>query len=972
MTSIALAYSPSPRRVVVTFDNDLATEGTARIAVLNPDNYLIIPESRGSLPTVLSVELKNPRTVILETTEMRNGANYAIFVNSSGLLFNAEDEILEDADMEAVDTSAWESSDGTILSKVPLSSNEDFVFQQDGLLAWYKVESESDESGLQSKHIYTYTFSQTSGFGTPDFVADGINGKPGLDISEVRFTNSNGLGDLLGSGGEEKNFTISIVCAVSRETGQAPTVVSFTTDPETLAGFRFGVITSSKIPYIGTAPTVESNTTTSFEDFVIDDQPHVWTFRRKGLTFELYLDGVFVGSKTSPSPFPDLPRLNVSQTNWDYYVLGAMVIHDRALSDEERERQEMLLAAEYGIGQALKVERDSGTLTREAWQSVSIDRRGHYIIGGRFKGGTGNLAVGQYSREFKGQEGIWKNFGPFLFKAPGRGNVNIFFRSFADFELDNLFLRPLFGIPDPNKNLKDYQGNVVNSKGHVFNARGEVASIQVVHATDSNTAVIKFTHLVGNSENIFKVDSYSFNNGLEVLEVVEFDGLSITLKTSDQEALQLYELTINFEIFDSAGNSLGETLQSPMLGFFSLEDQEQLFSLKIYNFLFEGLRDEDQKNGALLERFLQGAQEIWDEQIKKILEIPKIWNLVYMDDRLLKYQKSILGWGKDLDYITNNLDDLTLRRVMANSISFWKNRGSENGIDGIIQLTTGLEVEVENWFDVRQFWDETTIEDGPVLYDPNAYYVNVIDKDSLADRNVVRGLVRLSRPINERAYIIYHLFRDKFESENSYNNWNFYDTSISPLPLPPSGQIENGKLKIGSDSGPTFDVEIKPEIFQNWIGGYSVRFKASVQSFFSLVLFHIGFDDEEHLDNGYLFHFYISQFSLNPFIEVIRAISGSGPALTNELTGVGQTDLSNILKDFNFEEFHTYHMVIKTIGSSNLIIVFIDNEIVFRAVDTSPNGLFGGGLYFKIAQMVEIEEIDVMPLDGSEFIDINS
>src|SRR5690606_9185781 len=341
----------------------------------------------------------------------------------------------------------------------------------------------------------------------------------------------------------------------------------------------------------------------------------------------------------------------------------------------------------------------------------------------------------------------------------------------------------------------------------------------------------------------------------EVLEVVEFDGLSITLKTSDQEALQLYELTINFEIFDSAGNSLGETLQSPMLGFFSLEDQEQLFSLKIYNFLFEGLRDEDQKNGALLERFLQGAQEIWDEQIKKILEIPKIWNLVYMDDRLLKYQKSILGWGKDLDYITNNLDDLTLRRVMANSISFRKNRGSENGIDGILQLTTGLEVEVENWLDVRQSWDETTIEDGPVLYDPNAYYVNVIDKDSLADRNVVRGLVRLSRPINERAYIIYHLFRDKFESENSYNNWNFYDTSISPLPLPPSGQIENGKLKIGSDSGPTFDVEIKPEIFQNWIGGYSVRFKASVQSFFSLVLFHIGFDDEEHLDNGYLFHF---------------------------------------------------------------------------------------------------------------------
>src|SRR5690606_1183758 len=242
----------------------------------------------------------------------------------------------------------------------------------------------------------------------------------------------------------------------------------------------------------------------------------------------------------------------------------------------------------------------------------------------------------------------------------------------------------------------------------------------------------------------------------------------------------------------------------------------------------------------------------------------------------------------------------------------------------------------------------------------------------LADRNVVRGLVRLSRPINERAYIIYHLFRDKFESENSYNNWNFYDTSISPLPLPPSGQIENGKLKIGSDSGPTFDVEIKPEIFQNWIGGYSVRFKASVQSFFSLVLFHIGFDDEEHLDNGYLFHFYISQFSLNPFIEVIRAISGSGPVLTNELTGVGQTDLSNILKDFNFEEFHTYHMVIKTIGSSNLIIVFIDNEIVFRAVDTSPSGLFGGGLYFKIAQTVEIEEIDVMPLDGSEFIDINS
>lgn len=244
-------------------------------------------------------------------------------------------------------------------------------------------------------------------------------------------------------------------------------------------------------------------------------------------------------------------------------------------------------------------------------------------------------------------------------------------------------------------------------------------------------------------------------------------------------------------IQDTAGNLL-TTQTSPMIGFNEVDASDEPLSLRIYPFLIEGIREEDQNNGGrFVERFLEGPQAQWDVMDRRAKDIPKLWSVTEIEDQYLIYLKWIVGWTSELDYITDDLDSATLRRLIAASVPFWKIRGTENAMVDILRLTTGARLRVWNWFDLRWIVGEEGFSDdqsgydswmlalpGPPDYDENQMNVRIVD-DGTLNRRLVRNLVRLTRPDGETITISYIAFLDQFTVDDDDSQWDHNDVGTT-------------------------------------------------------------------------------------------------------------------------------------------------------------------------------------------------
>lgn len=249
------------------------------------------------------------------------------------------------------------------------------------------------------------------------------------------------------------------------------------------------------------------------------------------------------------------------------------------------------------------------------------------------------------------------------------------------------------------------------------------------------------------------------------------------------------------------------TASSPMIGFMpvSVAPAREL-SLRIYRFLIEGIREEDQTHGArFVERFLEGPQRMWGQIDTTIRSLPDMWSITKCEDRFLPYLKWIVGWTSELDYITDELDAATLRRLIATSVPFWKIRGTEDALTEILRLTTAARVRLWTWFDLRFISDETALGEENQGYDPwvldlpgpdafaeNQMNVRIVDDGTLNHR-LVRNLVKLTRPSGERITISYIGFLDLFNVDDDSSQWT---TVTSFLLLPPT--VANGSMTLAS------------------------------------------------------------------------------------------------------------------------------------------------------------------------------
>ena len=276
---------------------------------------------------------------------------------------------------------------------------------------------------------------------------------------------------------------------------------------------------------------------------------------------------------------------------------------------------------------------------------------------------------------------------------------------------------------------------------------------------------------------------YTFSGGLVVESVLAIDEDTIALQTSEQTPGELYTLTVTAVVADHAKNPMWAANVTDVLGY-TPDTQDARESIRIYDFLIEAIRTEDQKAGAFLERFLEGPQKIWEATLRTALDLPKLWSAEEMPDEALALQKHIVGWTDRLRAITDRLDPLALRRLIASSVKFWQQRGPEDSIIDALRMTTGARGRILNWFDYRWILGETHLgveNDGldPWLLsspfdggddDTQVYNVRIVDDGDL-DRELVRAVVSLTRPLGEQAEVTYLALLDLFETDGDDSQW---------------------------------------------------------------------------------------------------------------------------------------------------------------------------------------------------------
>jgi len=211
------------------------------------------------------------------------------------------------------------------------------------------------------------------------------------------------------------------------------------------------------------------------------------------------------------------------------------------------------------------------------------------------------------------------------------------------------------------------------------------------------------------------------------------------------------------------------------------------FTHDVFRFLPENIRDLD--TAGVLERFLGGVQEVFESQQAKIEELDTLHNLDTIADAYLVHLKHHVGWTAELDSITEALSFDQLRKLIELSVPFWKRKGTEPGIRDALRLLTGRDVVIRNWFfyrwtvGVTRLW-RLGVESDPYLtggaYGARDQLLTIIfvSTETEPDKQLIRDLVNLHRPLREAVKVMYCDLVDDFGV--SREKWTtFFGTDIT-------------------------------------------------------------------------------------------------------------------------------------------------------------------------------------------------
>lgn len=419
-------------------------------------------------------------------------------------------------------------------------------------------------------------------------------------------------------------------------------------------------------------------------------------------------------------------------------------------------------------------------------------------------------------------------------------------------------------------------------------------------------------------------------------------------------------------IQDLASNPL-VTQSSPMIGFTDPADVPDDLQLRIYFFLLDLIRSEDQKNGnQFLERYLLGPEEVWRANDQAIRNLPVLWDVANIPDRFLVFLKNIVGWTSELRGITDNLTFLTLRRLIRASVPFWKRRGPEDAIIDIMRLTTAARMRIWNWFDFRIVLDETGMGEEHQGRDPHmialplgadheerTYNVRIVD-DGTLDKALVRNLAKLTRPGNERVEISYLGFLDLFQVDADSSQWaNEVDPFDSGGAPTTTVAVLDGVLAIGSptDLQETFVDLPGSEGWTNYVATWRVKGSAVFGSFYRTA-------------NSDLYYWVLADEGNGNALILNKRVGGVFSSIATAFNPLGMVISPDV--------FYAIRVEATPEAGSTRIKVYLDAGMVIDVLDGS-HAAGTLGFLSNTNEIATLDELEMFfnPLQG-DFIDINS
>lgn len=380
--------------------------------------------------------------------------------------------------------------------------------------------------------------------------------------------------------------------------------------------------------------------------------------------------------------------------------------------------------------------------------------------------------------------------------------------------------------------------------------------------------------------------------------------------------------------------------------------------LDAFRFLPESIRESDRTDGQeFLRRYYLGIQQIWETIRSKILSVQDLWDVVNCPDKFLPYLKNIVGWTKQFARITDELDADTLRRLISVSAAMWKGRTTEDTYVDVLNLLVPGRARVWNWFWFRIITDETYLGEERQGRDPwmisfpgsgQEYYSNLrlVDPGS-ANKQLVRDVLRLLRPINERIEIIYLKFLDLFEIDEDLTQWDIGKAI--------NAEVAGGFLSLVGNRHAIANAE-GSEDWENYVAFTRIRGGQSSGAGFGLSFY---------VTTGAFDNYYYARIDVEDNELQLRKVVGGIHSSIATFSFSSSYLLQNDI-------WYGLRVQVSPDGSTNRIKVYLDGTERINTTDAS-HSRGSAGIFSGANSYAQADELEVMglPVD-SETIDINS
>jgi hypothetical protein len=237
---------------------------------------------------------------------------------------------------------------------------------------------------------------------------------------------------------------------------------------------------------------------------------------------------------------------------------------------------------------------------------------------------------------------------------------------------------------------------------------------------------------------------------------------------------------------DLGGNPLALPAQaSAIFGDLATE----LETSRIYDMHTRGLRDIDAAGNLFWKRLCSGPEREWFKIEQRRDQLPSLYNVDTIDDEFLALLKLSALWTNDTDAATADLSFDSLRQLIAQSPELWDRRGSAGAYVEILNAIIGVDAFEVAWFDRRWVLDQTSLgawglDFGIMILDSserNFINIHLADPGRDIDRSIVAEAVKLWRPVNQRARVVFVELLDRFDDTTNPKLWTVEGVGLATI-----------------------------------------------------------------------------------------------------------------------------------------------------------------------------------------------